>query len=277
MDNSLLVDYFQDATPTLAGQVERISDAIETYGNIPKFFGAFYKPIGLEYEVESCNIGSGNNPAPVSSPNGKIFQFWTVIKDGSLRNSGVEFVSKPVVGHGIDYALHEMDKILELSGPVSSSIRTSIHVHVDMSTWRIHELFYLPALYALFEEPFFSMHYRITQILPKTSSVVDGMKYCALNLAPVARQLTVEFRHADFSTDLRKNRRWIQVVCKFMKFAEENKESLKKIVTDTVATGDYLKLFHRVMGKSVQLFDLHSVPDMMRANAPWAIATVESF
>ena len=290
MDNKLLVEYYQDAKPALSGQVQKIDEARDIYGDIPKFFGAFHTPIGIEFEMENMSgIGADTTLRPLSDINTRrTYLYWKVIRDGSLRNNGIELVSRPLVGHAIDYALHEVDMLLASNGNMHrGSIRTSTHIHVDMSTWRLYEAFAFPAFYALFEKTLFSIQsdnrhnnpycYEITQLAPNTARIDPEMKYCALNLAPISVQTTVEFRHGDFSMDMKTNRRWIQIVCKLMKFAEANKETLKEIVVHTVATGDYLKLFNRVMGKSTVLFDMNAVPGMMKANAPWAVATLEVF
>lgn len=291
MDNKLLVDLYPKAVPALAGQVENLAQAQKTYGEqIPKFFGPFYKPIGIEFEMEGMHHYSPptmlrwlQNPLTLHN-----YYYWKVIKDGSLRNGGIELVSQPVVGHAIDYALHEIECYLKHCGNIqSSSIRTSTHVHIDMSTYRRFEVFSLIALYALFERPLFSIQsdnrkhnpycYSITQLAPDVARVNGDMKYCALNLAPIEKQLTVEFRHGDFNISMRDNRRWIQIVCKLMRYAEEHKETLRDVVLDVVYTGEYLKLFSRVMGKSVVLFPMDKVEQMMKQNAPWAVATLEVF
>jgi hypothetical protein len=290
MDNKLLVDYYLDAKPALSGQIEKLDQAMEQYGNIPKFFGSFHTPIGVEFEMENMGmVPAGTSAMPLLSPaDNRRYLYWSILRDGSLRNNGIELVSRPLVGHGIDYALHEVDLFLAVCGNSHrSSIRTSTHVHVDMSSWKLYEAFALPAFYALFEKALFSIQtenrqnnpycYEITQLSPASARIHPEMKYCALNMAPIETQTTVEFRHGDFNVDMKTNRRWIQIVCKLMKFAETNKETLKELVIHTVATGDYLKLFGRVMGKSTMLFDMNQVPGMMKANAPWAVATLEVF
>jgi len=279
MDNPSLVAMF-GAKAKLAGQVERQAFAMERYGKIPTYFGAFYKPIGMEFEIE--NIG----PAPSGLVVYRDSVYWKYTKDNSLRNNGVEFVSVPVSGHSIDYALYELETELGIRYPDHmDSIRTSIHVHVDVSEWSLRELFALPTLYALFEDVFFSFHnearqnnpycYPITSLAPNGLSVYTEAKYCALNLAPAQTQLSVEFRHANFDRDMKKNRRWIQIVCKFMKYAEEHRSELVEIVKRTVIQDDYLKLFNVVLGKSAQFFDEELVYGMMKNNAPWAIAVTE--
>lgn len=287
MENKFLVEMYPEATAQFFDLAAGTVEGRDKYGwaEIPKFFGSFYKPIGMEFEVEGCAIQDlgllANNEGKYAGCN-----YWRCVKDGSLRNHGLEFVSVPVVGHGIDYALHELDKQILTRYPTrTNSIRTSIHVHVDVSKWKIREMWHLLPFYALFEEVFFSFHdwtrqanpycYPITSLRPGSVGIFESLKYCALNLAPIERQMTIEFRHADFSLDMKKNRRWIQMVCKFMKFAEEHRDSLSDIVEQTVAMGTYEKLFRQVMGKTATLFEPSQVDQLMKANAFWAIAAKE--
>jgi hypothetical protein len=277
LENKPLVNLYGTAEAALQGQVIRLA-AERMYGeNIPKFFGGFYKPIGMEFEIE----GIGDIIGQETELSNRLY--WKVVKDGSLRNNGLEFVSKPVCGHGIDYALCELERILVGHSQRTSSVRTSIHVHVDVSNWDTHTLFLSCALYALFENPFFAFNdpirkinpycFPITNLWPQVLNTNEGMKYCAYNIAPVSRQLTVEFRQAEYSEDFKKNRRWIQLVCKFMKFVDENR-NLRSIIEDTIIYDNYEKLFRRVLGKTADVFNMDVTP-MMKQNAAWALAVLE--
>jgi hypothetical protein len=278
MENKSLVKCYGEISH-LSGQVSFLSNAMDKYGCIPTFFGAYPRAIGLEFEMEGCK------QIALSYHNRGDFLYWSFVNDGSLRNSGVEGISKPISGRNIDYALLEIEKVVG-HGECEASIRTSIHVHCDVSDWWSKELFQLVAFYSLFEPLFFSLHshyrqnnpycYEVTDLLPTEIAVVDDIKYCAFNIAPVSRQLSVEFRHADFSKDMRKNRRWIQLVCKLMHFASNNRRVLDKIIKDTILCEEHLKLFHRVLGKSTQLFNSEEVPEMMNRNNLWALALLEA-
>lgn len=282
MENKLLVKEFPDGCPILSGKVASVASAIERYGEIPTFFTPFNKPIGMEFEIENVDLG----PLPTDCPqklDGSLF--WNGIKDGSLRGRSCEFVSNPVFSKGIDYALHELENYLLRTHSPVSSIRTSIHVHCDVSAWDRRTLFYSTALYALLEELFFYTQpesrqynaycYRITDLRPDLIGVYPEIKYCAFNLAPVSKQYTVEFRHAAFSTDWRKNRRWIQLVCKFMRFCDMNGSNLRKIIEDTIVYDNYEKLAKTIFGKSMFLFG-HEPAGLMAGNAPWAVALLEN-
>ena len=275
MENKPLVEIFGDKA-ALSGQVDHLEAAISKYREIPKFFGAYLRPIGLEFEMENC--------AARMHAFSKQGIYWRATEDGSLRNSGIEMISLPLSGHNIDYALHEMEQFLKESPDTEASIRTSIHVHTDVSDWGVRDLYSLPAFYALFEPLLFSLQserrignpycYEITDLFPRQIDIDPGMKYCALNLAPAQTQLSVEWRHADFSTDMRKNRRWIQVVCKMMHYADKHKETMKEDLLRIICSDDYLKLFYSVMGKSAPLF-AGDIQEMMKRNALWSATFLE--
>jgi len=288
MENKKLDRIYPRTLAKLTGQVGRLFDVKEKFGDLPKtFFSSFTKPIGLEFEVEGIQPHLDSYRASLQNP---VLALWAVEQDGSLRNGGVEFISSPLVGENIDYALHELETVFSIlegkyNRPPKASVRTSIHIHADVSEWGIRDVYLCTALYALFEPLFFSLQplerilnpycWEITDILPEQLGVHKEFKYCALNLAPIERQFSIEFRHGAFSTDMRVNRRWIQVVCKFMKFVEENRENLQKIIEDTILYEDYFKLFLRVFGKSSVLFNKDSVLSMMKENAMWTTLVLE--
>jgi hypothetical protein len=116
----------------------------------------------------------------------------------------------------------------------------------------------------------------MTDILPEQLTIMPDMKYCALNFAPVATQLSVEFRHGDFNTDMRVNRRWIKVVCKFMRYADQHREELREIIHTTVLRDEYYKLFDMVMGKSRIVFDGLMIEEEMKSNVLWSLCLLEA-
>lgn len=248
MASPKLVSHFGDRA-AIHDQVVYLSEAINRYGRLERsYFGGLNRAIGIEFEMESAN-GRWEHFYKRNLP-----LFWKHVQDGSLKKDGVELVSRPVCGHGIDYALHEVEMFLAPNkNLITNSVRTSIHVHCDVSDFETEELDHLVALYALFENLFFAVQgpfrqnnpycYEITSLLPGSVEVDDQIKYCAFNIAPVRTQLSVEFRHADFRLDMRTNRRWIQLVAKFMHFAGKNRARLNEIVTNTIVNDDYLKLF----------------------------------
>jgi len=108
---------------------------------------------GTEYEIEDVykvtipeyNIGSDT-------------PWWFgdlgAIKDGSLRNNGVEFITRPVT---FPRALELFDYLhnnLKL-GDEPYTHRTSTHVHVNVASMSMQQLKNFVLLYALFEPVFF--------------------------------------------------------------------------------------------------------------------------
>lgn len=265
--------------PRLTGQVSRVGACIDAYGELPQyFFGAFDNPIGVEVEMEGCVTQT------ILTANAS--KCWDVVDDGSLRNIGKEFVSVPLSGHTIDYALHELKKIFDVTPTRSWSIRTSIHVHANVSTMRCSDLVGLTALYAVFEKLFFSMVapereanpycYPLTSVPPDEIVVVDQQKYCAFNIAPVRKQLTVEFRHMHGNEDIRLIKRWLQMICKLVRYVLRNGGyKVVQEIYDLPKTQRHLDLLKSVFGANAVLFKDKPVTAWMNDNLMWAIAHVE--
>jgi len=275
MASQKLLTVFGDKART-EDQVARLNIAQEKYGKLDQtYFGGLNRCVGLEFEMEQAADQWQHHLGKVGHA-----IYWQGTSDGSLRNGGIELISVPVGGRNIDYALGEIGNFITKYESVKPSVRTSIHVHCDVSDLSVKSVNGLIGLYALFEPAFFHLQsedrknnpycYELTDLLPKDAAVEDNMKYCAFNLAPIARQLSVEFRHADFSRDMRKNRRWIQLVCKFMHYIGRNQEQLHDILSDTIINNGYEKLFNTIFGKSVALFEGFNVKDKMKENAMWA-------
>jgi len=151
--------------------------------------------------------------------------FWIVKGDGSLRN-GCELVfKKPLKGANITEALADLDSCIAAlrdKGTVPElSIRTSMHVHLDVRDLEQEEVEALITLYMLFERLLFryvgsyriknnycralvdSTFNSILERLRKTSSsnsylsIVSEMcdKYSALNVKAISTFGSLEFRH----------------------------------------------------------------------------------
>ena len=195
---------------------------------------ADYFICGTEYEIEDIY--------KVNLPNfdcGQDVPHWMgdigAIKDGSLRNNGMEFITKPV---GYDKALSLFDLLHDkvLVGQNAYTPRTSTHVHVNVASMNQKQLKHLVLLYALFEPVFFayvgdSRKHNIHcvplnyTLLPKmysasVSHLVDGWsKYTAFNMKPVATQGTVEFRHLYGTGDKKVYQQWLSMLRDLWNFA----------------------------------------------------------
>jgi hypothetical protein len=176
--------------------------------------------------------------------------FWKVVKDGSLRE-GTEFVfSGPLVGANITAALSSMTAFLSAfranRKPAKITDRCSVHVHLDVRDLDDKELCNLILLYILVERVLFffinperiknnycrpltdsAFKYVYRDIMTRTSGLdrsedrVDAVisaihssadKYSALNILPVVKYGSVEFRHHKGTTDMDAVLKWINVI-----------------------------------------------------------------
>ena len=155
---------------------------------------------GMECEIES--VRSKNN-----------FDGFEVTNDNSLRNEGVEFISFPMPAGDLLNCFKNLHAHVEyFDKNVAFSPRTSTHVHVNCRTLSPDQTRQLTLFYALFEEFFFAfvepsrrgnIHcVPLTETFlpavykyPINTMVDQWHKYTALNLIPLTKLGTIEFRH----------------------------------------------------------------------------------
>jgi hypothetical protein len=183
--------------------------------------------VGIECEIEAI------------TDHGRAEQLgWRVTTDGSLRNNGHEYISNPV---SIPVASTMFKK---LHGTISTgtfdpfSQRTSIHVHANCANMKLKEVRDTVWLYALFEEAFFLMcapdrrdNIHCTPLtetyLPSIySGSISNMisrwhKYTALNLKPLTKQGTIEFRHMHGHADDVLMDEWLLIIRNLLATAKE--------------------------------------------------------
>jgi len=231
--------------------------------------------IGIEVEVE--------NNGKWQWPTGMLF--WQVESDNSLKQNGAEFISTPVGGRNIDYALFELQDVLPEARLWSH--RTSIHVHSDVRHLRLWQLRALISYYAVFENAFFSIvaeHrqgnsfcYPITD-LPPGVTPFNGqeLKYCAFNPGSSMYHGTVEWRHMDGNDDFRRIRRWIQLICKLQKWVEsKGRTDLKDTINIVCNNGSYEQLAREIFGPTIIAFGDFDFKTECDKTIKWAILNME--
>jgi hypothetical protein len=180
---------------------------------------------GLECEIESV----------VSKHSDDIF---VATEDGSLRNNGCEFISHP---HTKDVLLDSFKKLharLEFYDKAEAfSSRTSTHVHVNCRSLDEVQVRNLTLLYALFEEFFFAMvdanRRGNIHCVPLSETFLSANyrhgvmhqrerwhKYTALNLLPLGKLGTVEFRHLQGTGDVNLVEEWLTTLENLWKLAQ---------------------------------------------------------
>lgn len=171
------------------------------------------------------------------------FHYWRAVEDGSLRE-GTEFIFEgAMVGANITAALSSMqvflDKYRRNNKPVSITERCSVHVHLDVRDLNEDQLNNLIMIYILVERVLFqhinplrlknnycrplsdsSFKHTLHNMIKQKGSMHalcdvirrDCDKYSALNVLPVTRFGSVEFRHHHGTSDMSKVKDWINVI-----------------------------------------------------------------
>lgn len=155
---------------------------------------------GIECEIESVEPDQN-------------FSNFISTHDGSLRNDGMEFISLPLDKTTLLDSFTNLHANIELYEPeVAFSPRTSTHVHINCRTLKLDQTRQLVLFYALFEDFFFSIvdntrrgnihcvplsETFLPQIYkyPIDRYVKSWHKYTALNVIPLLKQGSIEFRH----------------------------------------------------------------------------------
>lgn len=189
--------------------------------------------VGVEIELEGFGRHRMN----------EVDDRWKVVKDGSLRNNGREFVfAQPMYGVDVVECLENLPHVFAGLGivPVVSD-RCSVHVHLDVRDLEYSQLLTLIATYLLCEPYFFAVggEDRRDNIysMPLASSddylkrlgkalrgageaegqvfrryIDENVKYSAFNVAPVYTQGSIEFRHHRGTYNVQDLIRWINMV-----------------------------------------------------------------
>jgi hypothetical protein len=189
--------------------------------------------IGLELEWENC----------LHVPSREELIHWMYEQDGSLRahkgkiGSPLEFKLKtPFAGRNLTLAIKEMRKHL-LTMKVSTTDRTSLHVHVDMSHATIDKLRAILTQYAIFESVLFAYcgnpekfycaewatkqqyfplaHLASWRIL--WPALDQNFKYSGLNISPLRKKRSIEFRMHPGCDDMNKVEAWIRIIMRLIK------------------------------------------------------------
>lgn len=244
----------------------------------PTYFGEVTNPIGLEVEAEKAK----------SWQEVVEFVFWNKDHDNSLKDQGIEVISYPLLGRNIDYALEELF-VRHKPDNFKWSRRTSIHVHVNVSTLYTHDLMAMLMLYAFFEPIFMSFVeetrkenpycYPITtlnpDVLQNNGLFAPELKYCAFNTGPVTTYCTVEFRGLEGTQSLVKIRRWIKLCTKLHKFVETHrKKEVVKSILNAINNENAVDLAKRVFGTTAALFTEEEINRSLK-NGPWVLAYME--
>lgn len=233
--------------------------------------------IGLELEIENV---------PPADPPAEVNKYWSVKRDGSLRNNGMEYVTPdPVFGKDLREAVENLCKYITphtKHGFFQKSERTSLHVHMDVRDIETtRQFFSFVALYMSLERTLFRYFnderegnifcmplYRTRDIVSRLYHLVvdykdpeelrnrligrernlDSLqKYSAFNIVPAFGQGSVEFRHAPAMTEPEPIFEWINILMSIKKAATE-RDFLEDNVANDFSDRGPEQVLYEVMG-----------------------------
>ena len=233
--------------------------------------------VGIEVEVE--NVLKIDPGIPIC--------FWKIEQDGSLRNHGREFKTWAIP---VQYAQIALTQLFNgLNPDIDFSARTSVHVHVDVRSFTIKQLLILLFVYAVMENILFKFaggnrrnnifctpitETKLFQNLDITNGrVIQNhfntvwQKYTALNLLPISKFGTVEFRQMPGNADIQKLCIWIDLLSRIRLYAYKTSfEDVINIISDLNTNSQYRKFVESVFGELTGFLDTTSLlVDMEKA------------
>lgn len=219
--------------------------------------------IGVELELEGINDEMDSYRS----------SYWNVTNDGSLNESGREFIfKKPFGGKSVITALNSFNRVIEERGinPIIN-VRTSTHIHIDTRDLSYEEYFSFILLYLIFEHTLFTYCgreregnqfckplYELDTIeklalsfqfndgthsgrkygrekLALTIHNLQRNKYCAMNLGATLSFGSIEFRMHEGEYRKEKILNWINILL-----------SMKEYIKDGVEGEDWIPLFTNI-------------------------------
>ena len=200
--------------------------------------------VGIEYEIENC-IKEHVIPAG----NARIFgNYWDITEDGSLRNNGLEFVSKPLKGVHVANALLSLKEVLGHAYPGhKATSRCGIHVHINALDLSVTQVMAWLSVYMVFERQLFKYSgardknlfclptwawnnnikqamqvFNIDERSQRTAIRTlqeYGLKYAGMNTLPLGEHGTLEFRQMGTITDFGKISMWVELLTNIKTYA----------------------------------------------------------
>ena len=255
--------------------------------------------IGIEVEVERI-FREGSISDFVDTKYDTVHYVWNNVSDGSLRNNGREFVSMPLKGREIGFALKRLNDTLyndkQCIGHEFTD-RTSVHVHMNIRDLTVNQLSNLVMLYALVEPLLFSIEstnrdksifcvpWNESNVIPQLRSLMDTTvsdksrllslsnwyKYTGLNLKPVVSYGTVEFRHMKGTCDTKILTSWINIILSLKKYAVNSeftvlKDKLLNLNTTSAYNAIILEIFGKELYENFQTHDLQNILETTSSN-----------
>lgn len=225
--------------------------------------------VGIEVEVENQAHRRPSN------------RVWTVTDDGSLRNSGAEFISQPIPASFAPAALKHLFHG-DFDQEYCFSPRTSVHVHLNMQDAPCEKVLDLLFIYSLFEKTLFRFVGKgrwkniyctpVTETNLLASIARTGLrshweKYTGFNLLPLPEKGTVEFRHMHGTIDVKKLCIWIDLITRLKAYVLKHKtEEIRRTIINFNG-GQVEALANEVFGELAEFLQI-SDPNEVVSRVP---------
>lgn len=191
---------------------------------------------GVELEIEGCNPDDWRSHCV---PGMEYHE------DGSLRNNGAEYVTRPMAMRELVYVLDQFFKKNNFTES-NYSERCSVHVHVNVGDLEVVQVTGVLLLYQVYERclfewigndrdknifcvPWYTTNIPYSILTGDQSRQLNKwrrwQKYTALNLLPIFTQGTIEFRHMAGTNDLNKIIKWCNIIGKMVSYMRKRKDS----------------------------------------------------
>jgi hypothetical protein len=204
-----------------------VAKSVSEHFGVNRLVGAV---VGLELEVEGSRL-----PDEIEG--------WMTVRDGSLRD-GKEYVLRDPSGAvGVKgYLANVKESFAANRTKPEYTFRTSTHCHVNVSNLTLEQTKTIVMLYYLFERQYteFCAKHRVGNRfclrLRDAEAIVsqlrefirydrlpnnDSGKYCALNIVPLGRQGTIEFRTLEGTDDWERIHLWVRALIRLRKIGKD--------------------------------------------------------
>jgi hypothetical protein len=225
--------------------------------------------VGIECEIEGWNTEEELRH--------KGFHFES---DGSLRNNGMEAITKPTKSKFVPALLEGLYKHYNITNE-NYSQRCSTHIHVNCQSMTLEQVKLLALLYQVLERPIFgfighdrqdnifcvpwsqcnlSVDFAHKFIYDPNYTIRSWQKYTALNLLPLRDRGTVEFRHLEGTCDLERITAWLNIIGMMHRYAcEHDYTDFKSTILEMNSISNYGAFIESVLGEHcVHLISLPS-------------------
>lgn len=241
----------------------KISDIFQRE-NVPK------GEVGIEIEVEGVNLPT------------QLKAFWTIHHDGSLRGESAEYVlAVPVSRREVRQSLEYLKSHFK-SSVVHDSIRTSVHVHLNMHERTMLEIYVILIVYFILENLIIELaganrvgnlfclrikdaEYLLDQLVRAAQkdnfdvfTEEQRLRYAAVNICALFKFNSLEFRAMRGTNDPETISEWVELLLAIVDNSTKNYKTPLEVIQDFSAIGSEEFAF-KILGRHLTKFAGHDI------------------